>query len=197
MTVFDGFADKPWLVCDNTATSPFYGYCYSAFSDGDEGGKVKVSTSVDGGLTWGPAVATAGISAAYGVQPVVQPDGTVVVPTDDNFHTAIRAFRSYDGGASWSRPTQVAKINWHPPAGQLRDVPIPTAGVDASGRVYVVWEDCRFRVGCRSNDLVIRTSSDGRRRSVSRSTRSRRAPTTSFPGSRCDRAPQGPARSWR
>jgi hypothetical protein len=33
--------------------------------------------------------------------------------------------------------------------------------VDAAGTVYVVWQDCRFRAACASNDMVLSTSPDG------------------------------------
>jgi len=33
--------------------------------------------------------------------------------------------------------------------------------VDGAGTVWVVWEDCRFRAKCASNDLVYSTSTDG------------------------------------
>jgi hypothetical protein len=33
--------------------------------------------------------------------------------------------------------------------------------MDAAGKVYVVWQDCRFRSGCRSNDIVLSTSTSG------------------------------------
>jgi hypothetical protein len=33
--------------------------------------------------------------------------------------------------------------------------------VDGAGTVWVVWEDCRFRSNCFTNDLVYSTSSDG------------------------------------
>jgi len=33
--------------------------------------------------------------------------------------------------------------------------------VDGAGRVYVAWQDCRFRSGCTANDIVYSTSLDG------------------------------------
>jgi len=33
--------------------------------------------------------------------------------------------------------------------------------MDASGKVYAVWQDCHFEAGCTANDLVFSTSSDG------------------------------------
>ena len=38
---------------------------------------------------------------------------------------------------------------------------LPSAEIDAAGKVYVTWMDCRFRSGCTSNDIVMSTSSDG------------------------------------
>ena len=46
-------------------------------------------------------------------------------------------------------------------AGGLRSGPLPSAAIDGGGKVYVVWQDCRFRHGCRSNDIVMSTSTDG------------------------------------
>ena len=44
--------DKPWINCDNTARSPFYGHCYIQWDTGGVG-TLSFSTSTDGGLTWG------------------------------------------------------------------------------------------------------------------------------------------------
>jgi hypothetical protein len=46
-------------------------------------------------------------------------------------------------------------------AGGLRTSPLPSAEIDGAGRVYVVWQDCRFRTNCRSNDIVMSTSTNG------------------------------------
>ena len=45
--------DKNWIVCDNTATSPFYGNCYTEWDDHGAGNLLQMSTSSDGGQTWG------------------------------------------------------------------------------------------------------------------------------------------------
>ena len=50
-----GSLDKNWTVCDNTPSSPFYGNCYTQWDDNGNGNRIKMSTSTDGGLTWGPA----------------------------------------------------------------------------------------------------------------------------------------------
>jgi hypothetical protein len=46
-------------------------------------------------------------------------------------------------------------------AGGMRALPLPTAEIDASNRVYIVWQDCRFRVSCAANDLVMATIKRG------------------------------------
>jgi len=112
-----------------------------------------MSTSTDGGTTWSaPATNNTGV---IGGQPVVRPDGTVIVPIDNANETAIGAFNSTNGGASWSAVTTIATIRHHTVAGNLREGPLPSAEIDGAGTVYVAWTDCRFRRACKTNDLVI------------------------------------------
>jgi hypothetical protein len=144
--------DKNWIVCDNTATSPFYGNCYTEWDDNGAGNRMEMSTSTDGGLTWSEA-ATNG-NGIIGGQPVVRPDGTVIVPTANANETAIGAFNSTNGGASWSATTTIATVRHNSVAGSLREGPLPSAEIDGSGTVYVAWADCRFRKACRVNDIV-------------------------------------------
>jgi hypothetical protein len=153
--------DKNWIVCDNTATSPFYGNCYTEWDANGDGNRIYMSRSTDGGLTWGPRLKPANNATGIGGQPVVQPNGTVIVPIDNANETALLSFRSTDGGASWSATTSITAISDHTVAGNLRTGPLPSAEVDGSGKVYVVWQDCRFRRGCKSNDIVMTTSTDG------------------------------------
>jgi len=153
--------DKNWTVCDNTATSPFFGRCYTEWDDNGAGNVIKMSTSTDGGLTWGPALNTANNATGIGGQPVVQPNGTVVVPIDNANETAVLSFVSTNGGASWGSTVTVATIRKHTVAGGLRTGPLPSAEIDGAGKVFVVWQDCRFRSNCRSNDIVMSTSTNG------------------------------------
>src|SRR6266566_7616701 len=74
------FNDKNWTVCDNTPSSPFYGNCYTEFDDNTLGDLIQMSTSTDGGLTWGAGQSTANNAHGIGGQPIVQPNGTVIVP---------------------------------------------------------------------------------------------------------------------
>jgi hypothetical protein len=150
-------SDKNWIVCDSTSTSPFYGNCYVEWDNPDTGDGILMSTSKDGGLTWGVARATANHAAGIGGQPLVQPNGTVVVPIETS---EMSAFTSTNGGGSWSAPVAIANIQTHLDAGGIRSGPLPTAAVDGAGTVWVVWEDCRFRAKCATNDLVYSTSTD-------------------------------------
>ncbi|MFI7602480.1 sialidase family protein [Actinoplanes sp. NPDC049681] len=157
VTTATGSLDKNWIVCDNTATSPYYGNCYTQYDITSAGDSIRMKTSTNGGATWGAALAPGGRHAGLGGQPVVLPNGHVIVPYLSTSDT-IRSFRSTNGGASWSSTVQVATINHHDVAGGLREEALPSAEADAAGTVYVSWADCRFRAGCSSNDIVIAKS---------------------------------------
>jgi hypothetical protein len=153
--------DKNWIVCDTHSGSPFYGRCYQTWDDFGNGNRLLQNYSTDGGVTWSTPVTTANNATGIGGQPVVQPDGDVIVPGANAFETAIVAYHSTDGGNSWSNTSTVTSTPTHDVAGNLRSGPLPSAEIDASGRVYVVWQDCRFRKGCKVNDLVMTSSTDG------------------------------------
>ena len=151
--------DKDWIVCDDTSTSPFYGHCYIQWRTND--GLMNTTTSTDGGLTWLPALHTADSINGLAGQPLVQPNGTVISPMVKFLMTDMISFSSSNGGASWSATTEISSITDHTEAQNLRSGPLPSAEMDAAGTVYVVWQDCRFRTNCSSNDIVLSTSSDG------------------------------------
>ena len=159
------FNDKNWTVCDDTTSSPFYGNCYTEFDDASSLNRFQMSTSTNGGLKWGTAKTTPDRTCVIGGQPLVQPNGTVVVPIDDCFETAVLSIRSTDGGNTWQKPVLVAQMlnDGHP--GNIRSPDLPSAEIDRSGRVYVVWTDCRFESACSApigtNDLVLSSSADG------------------------------------
>lgn len=154
------FWDKTWIVCDTWADSPFYGNCYIQYDDNGQGNLMQMITSTDGGLTWGSIQTPSGFPSGLGGQPVVQPNGNVIVPYSENFGP-IASFRSTNGGTSWSASTPVAAVSDHNVAGNMRSYPMPSAEVAGDGRVYVAWHDCRFRSGCTANDIVYSTSMDG------------------------------------
>lgn len=156
-----GYYDKPWIGCDNTSTSPFFGNCYVEWDDFSQFDLLQMSTSTDGGKTWGAKKTTTGAASGTGGVPLIQPNGTVIVPADDPFLSSVIAFGSRNGGQSWSAPVTVALINEHAVGGGMRALPLIQAQMDVSGKVYVVWADCSFRSGCASNDIVMSTSVDG------------------------------------
>jgi hypothetical protein len=153
--------DKNWTVCDNHTGSPFFGNCYTEFDDFGLGDVLQMTTSTDGGLTWSAPLGTGDNAKGIGGQPLVQPNGTVIVPANNATESVMLAFHSSDGGASWSSTVKVVGIKDHTVAGKLRSAPLPSAEIDAAGTVYLVWEDCRFVQGCKANDMVMSTSSDG------------------------------------
>ena len=158
------FNDKNWTVCDDSASSSFYGNCYTEFDDNTRGDLIQMSTSTDGGLIWGAGQSTQNNDHGIGGQPLVQAGGRVIVPINGfagrNF--TMMSFSSEDGGASWGNTHEITRIGFHHAAGGLRDsIPLPSAEIDASGRVYAVWQDCRFETACSASDLVMSTTTDG------------------------------------
>jgi len=83
----------------------------------------------------------------------------VIVPYEGG--AGVRSFRSIDGGGTWQASVAVASVSEHNVAGNLRTSPLPSAEVGQDGKVYVTWQDCSFRSGCTSNDIVVSTSTDG------------------------------------
>jgi hypothetical protein len=155
----DPQGDKPWITCDNTPSSPYYGHCYALWAGANS--TLMASVSTDGGATWGTPIPTVNSATGYDVQPVVRPDGTVVVvATSGPSRTSLISYRSTNGGASWTAAVTFATQQAHTVVG-MKALHKPTATGDGSGRIYAAWEDCRFRSGCSSNDLVLATSSDG------------------------------------
>jgi hypothetical protein len=164
----EGF-DKEWIACDNWATSPFRGRCYLSYLNVTTN-QLETRWSGDGGLTWSAAVVTsAGTlpkAEVNGAFPVVRPDGSLIVgfmviaPFSNAGDDWIGASRSTDGGATFSAATRVADLELDDVVG-MRAPPLPSADVDASGRVYIAWAGCRTRDGCAASDIVLATSADG------------------------------------
>jgi hypothetical protein len=155
--------DKNWIVCDNTVSSPFYGSCYTQFDDFGSGNALKMSYSRDGGLTW-----TAGKVPRVGViggQPLVLPNGNVVVPIDNASETALGYTVSTNGGVRFGQALTITSISAADDPGNIRSGPLPTAEIAGDNTIYLAWEDCRFRAGCPAagtpNDIVYVTSTDG------------------------------------
>ena len=153
--------DKEWLACDNTRTSPFFGRCYLVYTDFRRNGLGFQSTS-DGGVTWTAPITIRVTADVPGPQLAVRPNGQVVLVVLGE--DSVEAMRSDDGGATFAQPQRIAslRVRNHP---FRRDVPrvfpLPSADADAGGTVYAVWFDCRFRPGCRADDVLISRSSGG------------------------------------
>lgn len=151
--------DKNWTVCDNTPTSPHYGTCYTEWDQAFGTGRVLMSVSSDGGKTWGPGLASSDGAVGLGGEPLVQPNGTIIVPFQNG---GIDVFSSTNGGVSWGRSHLIASIDSHFDAAGLRNPNLPSASIDGAGKVFVVWDDCRFRTNCAENDIVMSSSTDGK-----------------------------------
>jgi hypothetical protein len=153
--------DKEWLTCDDGAASPFRGRCYLEYSD-DQANTTVSQFSTDGGVTWSTPVRAGAI--LVGTQPVIQPNGTLVVVAGDYrdeqaLSGTMIALRSTDGGATFSRFT-VSDLQASDNA-PMRAISLPSVAADSNGTLYAVWSDCRFRTACAVNDLVLSTSADG------------------------------------
>jgi hypothetical protein len=151
--------DKNWTVCDNTPTSPFYGSCYTQFDDFGAGNLLKIYYSRDGGLTWTKSK-TPNVGVIGG-QPLTLPNGNVVVPIDNASETALGYTISTNGGVRFGQAFTITNITAFNDPGNIRSGPLPSAEISGDGKIYVVWEDCRFRSGCSQNDLVYTTSTNG------------------------------------
>jgi hypothetical protein len=156
--------DKEWVVCDNGAASPFRGHCYVSYSD-FRTNEISTQASTDGGLAWGPPTGAPDAAGrpsilgdfAPGVQPVVRPDGMLVILYYDQMRLA--AIRSTDGGATYSPAAGIGPARYRS-VPRLRVSPLPVAEVDGAGTVYVAWADCAPG-GCSRNSIVMSSSRDG------------------------------------
>jgi hypothetical protein len=160
-------SEKNLLTCDNNFfTSPHFGACYIVWDDNGNNDLFHANVSTDGGQTWGPTTAPPDSHSEYGAMPVVQPNGNVVVTAEDysgygDGAANLISFVSNNGGTSWSPAYEIAALQTHTVAANMRTQALPSSGVNAYGTVYTVWQDCRFRSGCSSNDIVLSTSNNG------------------------------------
>ncbi len=166
--------DKDWIVCDNHPASKFFGRCYEQWDDGARSPwPILMSYSDDGGLTWSRPQSPAGQTFfGQGGQPLVQPNGTVIVPIygfDATGAESIYSFRSTNGGASWTDVMKIAPLIYSTGAAQFyRGGSLPSAEIDGSGKVYVAWAGCYFEADCGTgqnlggtDDIVMTTTTDG------------------------------------
>jgi hypothetical protein len=156
--------DKEWIVCDNGTTSPFRGRCYVSYTD-FQLGLLTTRRSDDGGLTWSGPVSVATGFDDNGPQPLVRPDGELVIPIrsrDDMY-----VLRSRTGGESFLAPERIAPAPVADTPG-LRAPSLPSAEVAGDGTVFVAWHGCSFRASCSRNDVVLARGDPGGGWTVSR-----------------------------
>jgi hypothetical protein len=173
--VAKGLVDKDWLTCDKGARSSLRGRCYISFSREDQD-RLGVRFSVDGGSTWSAETAIEPtLGHPTGSFLVVRPNGRLVllfreggfnVPgeysTKDVPPWTLTATSSVNGGQTFGNRTRVALAKpYFPPHTRAVPSAITSAAVDARGRLYAVWQSCRFRKACVGNDLVLSTSANG------------------------------------
>jgi hypothetical protein len=152
--------DKDWIACDDTSTSKFYGHCYVEWDVASSSQLIEMSTSTNGGLVWSTPQTTANQADGIGGEPLVQPNGTVIVPISNPPFTQLLSFVSTDGGASWSSTVVAAQTPFYTEEAKIR-TGFQSAAMDGSGKVYVVWSGCSFESGCTANDLIMSTTTDG------------------------------------
>ena len=151
--------DKDWLVCDNWPSSPFRGNCYLTYADFGTG-RLLTQTSRDGGLTWSPAVTSPdfGDDSLNGTQPVVRPDGTLVIVYSGR--SSLGETVSLDGGETFGPATAIVGQTFFD-LSRIRASQFPSVEADAAGTIYAAWTDCGLRVTCSGDDIVISSSADG------------------------------------
>jgi hypothetical protein len=167
------FNDKEDIWADRNPSSPFFGRVYVSWTQfrGSAitffGEPVRVAFSDDGGKTWSKerqlsAAQNIGHGGRQGSTVRTGADGTVYVVWEDSdvggFKQVVAVSR--DGGVSFSRPIDIARVNdiQDPiPGANFRDDSFPSLAVDqGTGAVYVDWADLRNGRG----RIVVSRSSD-------------------------------------
>jgi hypothetical protein len=164
----EGDYDKEWVTCDNWRGSPFRGRCYLSYMD-FEHEAVMTRHSLDGGRTWsgqtGWQLPPRQDNITNGVQPVVRPNGMLVIPFAI-FEVSVgrvdqmAAIRSLDGGVTFLAPLPIATLEAND-VFDLRVPPLPSVAIDGDGTLYLAWSDCRFVSDCESNGIVVSRSRNG------------------------------------
>lgn len=161
------FLDKQWLTVDTNAGSPFRGRLYVTWSDfvappGNPFGLKKITENIawsDDAIHWSaPVKISGGDTYNQGSQPVVAPDGTVHVIYYTFGKKDLRIVTSRDGGATWTNPKSVARVQAVGVAGIRTAEELPSAAIDPiTGAMAVVWQDGRYD----ASDVFVTRSTDG------------------------------------
>lgn len=181
-----GLNDKNWIIVDNSkASGHHYGRVYVVW---DRVAPVLESHSDDEGQTWSPpSVIYPG--QGIGAMPVIQPNGDLTVIFDSISQQAppvtnpeaegqdlgfdrLSAATAVGAGTvpgqsplAWSPPVTIESYQGNEVRLQ-RAGTLPTAAIDdKTGRIYVSWEDGRWRKkganAAPENDIAISWSDDG------------------------------------
>jgi hypothetical protein len=156
--------DKDWLVVDAQPGSPFYGRVYSFWTEflANSGSPQVVRWSDDQGKHWSKTHFLSSHKAfAQDSQPIVQPNGAItdlylgsghaigndvgkgpvlrpVGHTTAGSGVALVAQTSFNGGATWSHTSVVARNIGGGPAG-IRCCLALASGDPVTGHMYAVW----------------------------------------------------------
>src|SRR5256714_1086207 len=146
------------------------------FFDGGSSG-IGWSTSTNNGVSWtsgtlpgitkftnpaGPYDRATDPSVAYDARHNVWLVSTLALTdTSGVLGKAVLTSRSTNGGLSFGNAFTIPSISAATDPGSIRSGPLPSAEIDGSGKIFVAWEDCRFRTNCSQNDIVYTTSTNG------------------------------------
>ncbi|SNB75230.1 sialidase family protein [Thermoflexus hugenholtzii] len=169
--------DKPWLARDAYPASPYYGRLYVAWRP-MHADVLWVVRSEDGGLSWSRPVTAAEGEGVQGAMPVVGADGAVhlfyVEPMSPTAPGWIRVVTSFDGGASFSAPRNVAPVLQPPSPVRAYDrwrlYTLPSAAADPRdpARLYVVWTEGSPQEALGTEVAFARSEDGGRTWTLSR-----------------------------
>ena len=160
------FNDKNWTVCDNTASSPFFGNCYTEFDDNTLGDLIQMSTSSDGGLTWGrdcrPRTTHMASVGSRSSSPTARSSSrSTASPGATSSSIGLHVD---NGGASWGKTNIVARVGFRLPAGGLRaTIPLPSRGDGRRGQGVRRLVRLPLRADLQRQRPVLSTSTDGKK----------------------------------
>jgi len=135
--------DRAWLAVDTEPTSPFFGRVYVSWTGvSNQGGPtIRVSTSTDGGASFGAAKQVG--ASGRGPHVITGPDGNVYVAFERGAAQVVSISR--DGGSTWAAPVTigaVADIDDPLPGSNFRTNSFPTIADDPrpeSMTLYSAW----------------------------------------------------------
>ena len=165
--------DKEWIAVDHNVSSPFRDriyvtwtrFLFKASTGAYTQSPIFFVSSSDGGHTFTAPKSIAGnVLYGQGSRPVVGPDGSLYVFWDGATRLATTdstwMVKSTDGGATWTKPTQVAPLNDIEPLADtaFRVNSFPAAAAAPNGDLYATWTTDREPTG---SVAVYSKSTDG------------------------------------